>query len=222
MAKLRTMMLVANMLMVASGSSAALRVIVSSDMAHLVDVEDSKLVGTIGSLYQCVFDHAEEEVVFTRAPLKRGLLEIRKHRADILIPLARSASRDEFAEFGGALLGADYVFVSKNRLPDNYEKLGLTYGIPREFVGKDLIADPDAVIEEVSDWSQLPPLLQKSRIDVIVVPTLIAPKVLAGLEKNLFMKYAGTIPASLYMSSTLEQELQARIRESVQSCSIEK
>ena len=52
MAKLRTMMLVAVMLMVASGSSAALRVIVSSDMAHLVDVEDSKLVGTIGSLYQ--------------------------------------------------------------------------------------------------------------------------------------------------------------------------
>jgi len=208
----------ATILLVSSAVSASLRVVVSSDMLDLVDIEGGKLVGAVGGLYQCVFDRMGEEVRFVKAPLKRGLLEIRNHDADVLIPLAQGASRDRFAEFGGALLEADYAFISKAKLPENFERLGLTYGIPRSFVGKDLITDTGAVIEEVSEWSQLPQLLERDRIDVIVLPSLITAEVLGKDEEKLVKRYAGTIPASLYMSSTLKASVKVKIRQAVQDC----
>jgi polar amino acid transport system substrate-binding protein len=188
-------------------------------MSDLVDVHQGKLVGAVGNLYQCVFERVHEEVRFVKLPLKRGLLDIRHDDADVLIPLAQSASRDQFAEFGGALLEADYVFISQTPLPSNFERLGLRYGIPRSFVGRDLITDTDAVIEEVSEWSQLPMLLERNRIDIIVLPSLIATEVLGKYEGALLKQYAGTIPASLYMSSGLKAPAKAQIRHAVQECS---
>ena len=208
------------MLMSSWTVGASLRVIVASDMIDLVDVRQGKLVGAVGDLYQCVVDRMDEDVQFVKSPLKRGLLDIRHNDADVLIPLAPSARRDQFAEFGGALLEADYVFISQTRLPANFDRLGLRYGIPRSFVGRDLITDTDAVIEEVSEWSQLPMLLERNRIDVFVLPSLIATEVLGGDEGSLSRQYAGTIPASLYMSSGLEASVKARIRQAVQECSI--
>lgn len=200
-------------------ADSTIRVGISEGVDGLVDHSEGKLQGSLSSLYECVFEKSGLEPQYVSIPLKRGLYYLERGHLDALLPLARTAERDDSLVFAGELIRAEYSYVSFKPLPISLESMSLTFGLVRGFVGHVFIPESASNIEEVTSWSQLVPMLERGRIDVSVIPSMLVEKVLGERAKEAFIQRAGELAASLYISPRLElTNISFRIMSSVESC----
>lgn len=200
-------------------ADSTIRVGISEGVDGLVNHSDGKLHGTLSSLYECVFEKSGLEPQYVSIPLKRGLYYLERGRLDALLPLARTAERDSSLVFAGELIRAEYSYVSFKPLPASLDSMSLAFGIVRGFVGHVFIPESASKIDEVSSWSQLVPMLERGRIDVSVIPSMLVEKVLGERAKEAFTQRAGELAASLYISPRHElTDISFRIMSSVEAC----
>lgn len=202
-------------------SLAITRVAVGVESANLLQIEDNRLVGRIGALYQCVFDRVDRDFEFVGMPIKRADYLLRNREIDVVIPLAKLSARDEHADFAGALAYAEYVFVSLREIPDISTGADLRYVLLRGFAGNRFVyellgASLDDRPLEVSSWQQVSGLLERGRADVTVMPRQDVGAITAG---DIHTQPAGRIPASLYVSRKPEnRQLLTLLRVAVGEC----
>lgn len=205
----------------AAPSLAAFRVAVGEESAQLMQVEENRLVGRIGGLYQCVFDRTGLAFDFISMPIKRAVFQLENHQVDVVIPLAELAGRDEFADFGGALVYAEYVYVSLKALPEIRATPGVRFVLLRGFAGNRFVheqvqAPSDPPPLEVSSWQQVSGVLEMGRADVTVMPRQDVSAIQAD---PVYTQPAGRIPASLYVSRVPEnQSLLTALQAGVHTC----
>jgi len=176
------------------------RVGISEEVTGLLDYSGGHLSGPLSSLYECVFERSGLEPQYVSIPLKRGLYYLEKGHLDALIPLARSPERDESLVFAGELIRSDFVYVSFKPLPKISDSESLRFGILRGFVGRVFVPESASRIEEVTHWPQLVPMLERGRVDVSVIPSVMIEDVLGERAKDAFVQKAGELSASMYIS----------------------
>ena len=196
-----------------------LRVGISEGVTGIVEFADGELTGSLSKPYDCVFDNASVPVEFVSVPLKRGLYYLESGQLDALIPLARSPERDESLIFAGELIRADYSFVALKPIDDLLAQDDLRVAVVRGFVGGLFLPGGADQVEEVNSWEQLVPMLERDRVDVSVIPTLLVEKVMGESIEDVYIKPAGVLEASLYISPKHEgSEVTERILDSVEEC----
>lgn len=206
-------------ILVSGSAVASVQVAVGEGLNDVIGYSEGALQGDLAPLYQCIFSRAGVEPDFIQVPLNRGLRYLDSGQISMVLPLAQSADRDRIGEFAGELFEVDYVFVSKRELPQISQASGLRYGVPRGFVGRQFIGEPDPKIEEVSQWSQLVAMLEFGRLDAIVLPALLVDDFFGARQVNVYEQPAGQLPMSMYLSrKNLEPDLVARVKLAVESC----
>ena len=200
-------------------ADSSIRVGISEGVDGLVDHSDGKLQGTLSSLYKCVFEKSGLEPQYVSIPLKRGLYYLERGHLDALLPLARTAERDSYLVFAGELIRAEYSYVSFKPLPTSLDSMSLAFGLVRGFVGHVFIPESASKVEEVTSWSQLVPMLERGRIEVSVIPSMLVEEVLGDRAREAFVHRAGELAASLYISPRHElTNISFRIMNSVEAC----
>jgi polar amino acid transport system substrate-binding protein len=207
-------------LLQATGSVGAVRIAVSSGMEAVIDYEDGSLLGALAPLYECVFDKAFFQFDYVEMPLKRGVRSLQEGSVSVVLPMSKTAKRDATGEFGGELFQVDYVLVSNAPLGSiEKEKQAPVYGVPRGFVGADLLKGEVAKIEEVSKYDQLVPMLKYNRIDAALIPGPLLNTLFGDGVVNLHQRHLATLPASFYASRTeLTNHQLLALRNSVKNC----
>lgn len=196
-----------------------LRVGISEGVTGVVEFADGELTGSLSKPYDCVFDNASVPVEFVSVPLKRGLYYLESGELDALIPLARSPERDESLIFAGELIRADYSYVAFKPVDDLLTRDGLRVAVVRGFVGSLFLPNSVDRVEEVNSWAQLAPMLERDRVDVSVIPTMLIEQVMGEKTENAYIKPAGVLEASLYISPKHRgSEVTERILNSVEQC----
>lgn len=214
--------LVVLFMMPSAHGNPSFRVGVADGPGGFLEISGGELTGSLADLYECVFTRTGLDVEFVSVPLKRGLYYLNQGVLDALMPLARTPDRDQEADFAGELFSAEYVFVTTKPILPITGKRGLRYGTLRGFVGKIFVTDPAANVEEVSKWLQLLPMLQLDRIDVAVMPSLLADSLLEGWDAEVYVQDAGRLPISMYLSGNPRQperveDVEAAVRDCRQS-----
>jgi ABC-type amino acid transport substrate-binding protein len=196
-----------------------IRVGISEGVSGLVDHSEGHLSGSLSSLYTCVFETSGLEPQYVSIPLKRGLYYLERGHLDALLPLARTPDRDESLVFAGELIRAEYAYVSFKPLPEVSGNTSLRFGIVRGFVGHLFIPESASLIEEVTSWSQLVPMLERGRVDASVIPSILVDDVLGERAKEAVIQKAGELSASMYISPRHElTNVSFRIMQAVEAC----
>ena len=196
-----------------------IRVGVSEGVAGWVDPSEGSISGSLSSLYKCVFEKSGLQPQYVSTPLKRGLYDLEKGRLDALIPLARTPDRDRSLVFAGELIRSEYVYVSFKSLPDISDTISLRFCIVRGSVGDVFVPESASQVEEVNRWSQLVPMLERGRVDVSVIPSMLVEEVLGQRSKEAFVQKAGALSTSMYISPFHElTNISFRIMSSVDAC----
>lgn len=199
-----------------------LRVGISEGVTGVVEFSDGELTGALSKPYDCVFDNASIPVEFVSVPLKRGLYYLESGELDALIPLARSPERDESLIFAGELIRADYSYVAFKPIDDLLAQDILRVAVVRGFVGSLFLPKTVDQVEEVNSWEQLVPMLDRDRVDVSVIPTLLLEQVMGDRIEDAYIKPAGVLEASLYISAQHRaSEVAERIQKAVEQCQAE-
>lgn len=198
-----------------------LRVGVVEVPGEYLSIVEGRLEGLLARLYRCVFAQAGVDAEFVPVPLKRGWFHLDRGELDALIPMAQTAQRDEIGDFAGELFNTEYAFVTVQAMPPILnDAQGLRYGLLRGSVGRSLVPDSAVVVEEVTSGAQLVPMLKRDRIDVAVMPTVLA-DVLVGQQDDteVFVQTAGSLPVSIYLTSELEATgITGRVKQAVGEC----
>lgn len=133
--------------------------------------------------------------------------------------MARTAQRDEYLVFAGELIRAEYSYVSFKPLPAIVDSISLRFGLVRGFLGQVFVPDSASSIEEVTNWYQLVPMLERGRVDVSVIPSMLVDDILGERAKDAFIQQAGELEASLYISPRHElTNISLQIMNSVEAC----
>ena len=200
----------------------SIKVGIGSDMIDVIGYSSGSLSGPLAPIYECVFDDADLEVNYTEMPLKRGFKYLDEGKIEALLPLAKSPIRDRRGLFAGELFVADYVFVALDSIAVLEETVDLRYVAPRGFIGSELIQDHDAQIYEVTEWSQAVSMLRYDRADVAVLPELLVGKLFDHDTVDLYQRFAGTLPISLYLADkTQKTSVASAVIAAVKNCSVD-
>lgn len=204
---------------VSDNSADTINVGVVDEIERELNVVDGELVGRFSPLYRCVFGAMDGQFKFVEMPLARLLFQLENGQVSIGLPLVQTLARDKFADFGGLLFQAEYVYLFIKDLPPFSQASGLTFALVRRFVGEDLMRGEAAKLLSVSGWRQAVNMLKIGRADAVVLPWVLVENLMKGFEGEYFVRTAKWVDLSLYVSHAHgDRKLTRNIRRAISQC----
>lgn len=199
-----------------------LRVGVSEAMVGMLEAADGRLAGLMAEPYNCIFEDARYSVQLFALPLKRGLYYLETGELDVFLPLAKTPERDHALIFGGRLDSAEYSYVSFKPFSEESDFSRSKFVLLRGAAGKVFLPETADEVYQVNNRTQVLDMLLRDRVDVAVVPTLLVKEILGERLMDAYVRPAGILPASLYLSPKHKSaELKYQILKSVERCRFE-
>jgi len=133
--------------------------------------ENGQLTGSFSDMFECqlkVMHHSYEVQVY---PQIRLLLELQKGTIDMAMPLAQTPSRDRYAIFSDTVLEVGFTLLSKEAVTDIHNLEDITFATLRSGSYNDILISRGANITEVNSYDQAFQMVQKERLDAVVIPT---------------------------------------------------
>lgn len=96
-------------------SAQAYSIAVTDANAGALSYHDGQFTGHLAPLYQCAIDTVDQPFTVSILPQVRALRMLENGEVDMVVPLAQSAERDEYAYFASPLFTVRYLLFT---LPD--------------------------------------------------------------------------------------------------------
>jgi len=203
-----------------NASALTIKMAVVSNTENALNFTDGKFSGELASKYQCVIDALPYSIEFYVLPYARLLKMLKAGSIDVGLPLSKSETRSEFAQFTLPLTSITIDLYSQKPLNDKTKYNQLTVVFSRSSAVKPIADKYNMTSYEVNGWQQAIKMVAHGRHDAAFIPTIIADGFDKKIFQGLYRQSSGVLQTSMYVSkkSQYKDELVEKINIETKNC----